>query len=319
MNRNTVVILIVIAALFVIPALIAAIIGAAVLISREGGVFPDRNIALIRVEGVITSGRGSRSMFGGGSAGSERIIGILEEFRKDKSVKSGVIRINSPGGTPAGAQEVYREIMRVRRDGKKITVSMGDVAASGGYYIASAADTIFADSATITGSIGVIMETSDIHDLLNRVGVKLETIKSGKYKDVGSYSRAMTPDERALLQSVLDDVYDQFVTDVAAGRRKVLTESDVRKLADGRIFTGRQALKLKLVDRIGSLEDALRSAADDAGIKGDFQVTEYERERGVLEALFGPMETDLSSARRWAGLSEFAAKLLRAKGTMEVR
>jgi len=320
MSRNTTVILILIAVLFIVPAVIAAIVGLAVLLSREGGFIPEKRVALIRVEGIITSGRGSGGLFGDGGAGAERIIDTLEAFRKDKGVKAGVIRINSPGGSPAGSQEVYREIIRLRREGKKITVSMGDVAASGAYYIASSADRIFANPATITGSIGVIMETSDIHDLLGRVGIKLDTIKSGKYKDIGSYSRPMTPAERALLQGLSDDIYDQFVSDVSEGRKKVLTKEQVRGLADGRVYTGRQALKLKLVDELGSLEQSLKSAARDAGIKGEFRVTEYERDRGVFDTLFGASETSLpAGAQRWALLGEFVRKLLRTEQLAEMR
>jgi protease-4 len=164
------------------------------------------------------------------------------------------------------------------------------------------------------------METSDIHDLLGRVGIKLDTIKSGKYKDIGSYSRPMTPAERALLQGLSDDIYDQFVSDVSEGRKKVLTKDQVRGLADGRVYTGRQALKVKLVDELGTLEQALDSAARDAGIKGEFRVTEYERDRGVFDTLFGSSETSLpGGARRWALLGEFVRKLLRAKDLTEIR
>ncbi|MCX6375797.1 MAG: signal peptide peptidase SppA [Armatimonadetes bacterium] len=319
MSRRAVVILVVVILVIVVPALIATVVGLAMLIGRDSSLpFGGDEIAMIRVEGIITSGRGSSGMFGGGTAGAERIVGVLEEFRKDRSVKAAVIRINSPGGSPAGSQEIYREIMRVRRAGKKITVSMGDVGASGAYYIASAADRIFANPATITGSIGVIMETSDIHELLNRVGADLGAIKSGKYKDIGSYSRPMTPDERRILQRLSDDVYDQFVTDVSVGRK--MPKEDILKLADGRVFTGRQALQLKLVDRIGSLEDAMRAAAQDAGISGEFRVTEYERERGLFDVLFGPSEAGASSfIRRTNALSELAERLLRAGPVVEAR
>lgn len=320
MSRRAVIILVVVILVIVVPALIATVVGLTMLMGRDasmpfGG---GGEIAMIRVEGIITSGRGSSGFFGGGTAGAERIVSLLEEFRKDRSVKSAVIRINSPGGSPAGSQEIYREMMRVRRAGKKITVSMGDVGASGAYYIASAADRIFANPATITGSIGVILETSDIHELLNRVGVDLGAIKSGKYKDMGSYSRSMTPDERRILQRLSDDVYDQFVTDVSVGRK--MRKDDVLKLADGRVFTGRQALRLKLVDRIGSLEDAQRAAADDAGITGEFRVTEYERERGLFDVLFGPSEAGASiSFRRGGALAELAERLLRAAPAIEAR
>ena len=320
MSRNTVVILIVIAVLIILPALIAAMVGLAVLVSREGGILPQKEVALIRVEGIITSGRGSSGLFGGGSVGSERVVDTLEAFRKDKRVKAGVIRIDSPGGSPAGSQEIYREIMRVRDGGKKITVSMGDVAASGGYYVASAADKIFADPATITGSIGVIMQTSDIHDLLNRVGIQMGAIKSGKYKDMGSPSRPMTPEERKILQNLSDDVYEQFISDVSIGRRKVMSKDEVRKLADGRVYTGRQALGLKLVDKLGTMEEALEYAARDVGIKGEYDVVEYGRNPGFFETVFGQTQTSLPpGAGRWALLGEMVRGIMRANCPGDIR
>lgn len=307
MDRRNIIILIVILAVIILPLLIAAIVGAAILIAREKP-FLGGDVALIRIEGVITAGRGSMSPFADASAGSETIVDALEEFRKDKSVKSAVIRINSPGGSAAGSQEIYQEIKRCRKDGKKITVSMGDVAASGGYYIASAADRIIADPATITGSIGVIMQTTDMSELLRKIGVNFGTIKSGPHKDMGSISRPLTPEEKALLQSMIDDVYDQFLTDVALGRR--IPKAEVRKLADGRIFTGRQALNNKLVDRLGTLEDAFRSAADDAGIKGDYRVKEYQRPLGLLETLLGSQTRVLFDGN--SALGELARRMLRA-------
>jgi protease-4 len=204
---------------------------------------------------------------------------------------------------------VYEEIMRVRSEGKKVTVSMGDVAASGGYYIASAADRIYANPATLTGSIGVIMETADFHKLLGNVGVDFNTIKSGKHKDMGSFSRSMTPDERQILQGLINDVYDQFLTDVSKGRK--LPKEDVRKLADGRVYTGRQAVKLKLVDKVGSLEDALSAAAKDAGIKGKFGIKKYEQKPGLLDVLTGPMDTRFQGRIGQSdSLAELAARLL---------
>ncbi|HUV05280.1 MAG TPA: signal peptide peptidase SppA [Armatimonadota bacterium] len=307
MNRRTTVIVILVVALVVLFIIVAAI-SVAVVVARvrpiTGG-----DVALIRVEGVITSGRGSVGVLGDGTAGAERIVKLLERFRKDRSVKSLVLRINSRGGSAAGSQEIYREVMRVRRDGKKVTVSMGDVAASGGYYIASAADRIYADPATLTGSIGVIMETADIHELLGRFGIGMNTIKSGKLKDIGSMSRAMTPEERKILQTLIDDVFDQFVSDVSIGRK--LPRQYVVKLADGRVYTGKQAVRLRLVDRTGGLEDALRHAAREAGIRGEFSVVEYERYPGLLDLLFGGPESKLAEwPKRSGALGDLAERLL---------
>lgn len=318
MSRKQVVILIVVIAIIAFLGLFALMIGIGTAIVRPGGHIYGKRVALIRVEGVITGGRGSSGFFGDGGAGSEHIVKLLEKFRKDDSTQSLVLRINSPGGSPAGSQEVYQEIIRTRKDGKHVLVSMGDVAASGGYYIASASDKIYADPATLTGSIGVIMETADIHALLNRVGVNLGAIKSGKYKDIGSPSRPMTPEERKLLQGIIDDTYDQFVTDVSTARK--LPKPYVLGLADGRVFTGRQALKLKLVDNIGSLEDTFKAAAADAGIKGSYSVVEYEERRGFFDALFGDSSESLPSwLRQSAGLREFAQKLLKSDSHLEMR
>jgi protease-4 len=194
---------------------------------------------------------------------------------------------------------------------------MGDVAASGGYYIASAADRIYADPATLTGSIGVIMETTELYELFNKIGVDMVTIKSGKHKDIGSPARPMTPEERQILQSVINDVFDQFVTDVSKGRK--LPKAKVLKLADGRIYTGRQAVNLGLVDRTGSLEDALRAAARDAGIKGEFSIVEYERPPSLLDLMVGPTDTSVPEwLRHRALLGEFARSLLRVGSDIHV-
>lgn len=306
MQRKHVIIIVVAAVLMLGLLIIAAV--AAVWIGVTGTGLGDK-VALVHVEGVITSGRGSGGLLGDGSAGSEYIVGLLERARKDDSVKSLVVRINSPGGSAAGSQEIYREISKVRRSGKKVTVSMGDVAASGGYYIASAADRIYAGPATLTGSIGVIMGTADVHELLGKLGIDLGSIKSGKYKDMGTFTRPMTPDEQRIAKDLIGDVFDQFVTDVGKGRK--LDKNEVRKLADGRVYTGRQALKLRLVDRLGGLQDALRAAADDAGIKGEFGVVEYDR-GGLFDLLFGRSASSLSGfGRERSALVEFARGLLR--------
>ncbi len=311
MNRNTVVILVLVCVFIVIPALLAGVAGVVMLLRDGGSPFSlsKNEVALFRIEGVITSDRGSSGFMGGSSAGAERIVDELESFRKDKSLKSAVIRINSPGGSAAGSQEIYQEIQKVRREGKKVTISMGDVAASGGYYVAAAADRILADQATLTGSIGVILSTSDMHELYDKIGVKMGAVKTGPYKDIGSSSRPMTNEEKQILQVLVNDVYDQFIVDVSHGRK--IPAADVRKMADGRVFTGRQAVKLKLVDKIGSLQDALKAAAGDAGIMGDFDVVEYGRDKGVFDMLVGDSQASLPEwLKRMDALSRLAQTLL---------
>ncbi|MEC4677125.1 MAG: signal peptide peptidase SppA [Nitrospirota bacterium] len=226
-------------------------------------------IALIRVEGVILDSR--------------KIVKTLRRYGKNPDIKGILIRIDSPGGGVAASQEIYDELIEIQREGlKKVVSSMGTVAASGGYYIASATDLIVANPGTLTGSIGVIMELTNIEGLLNKIGVEGITIKSGKNKDVGSPFRKMKKEERALLQNVLDDVHSQFIEAVAEGRSLHIDE--VRRLADGRIFTGRQAQEVGLVDELGSLQWAIQRSAELAGIEGKPQIIEAN-EKTVLSEL----------------------------------
>lgn len=194
------------------------------------------------------------------------VIHELDEFSKDNSIRAIIVRINSPGGGVAAAQEIYDTLVRIRKK-KVVVVSMGTVAASGGYYIACGANKIVAEPGTITGSIGVIMEFFDVGNLLKWAKVKSEVVKSGKFKDIGSPFRAMKPDEKEYLQSVIDDVLIQFKTVVSENRH--IPMSKVNKIADGRIFAGDQALKLGLVDELGGLHTAKELAAKLSGIKGE--------------------------------------------------
>ena len=230
----------------------------------------DDRIGLIRVEGVILD--------------SQTTIGELKRFSENPSVKAIVIRIDSPGGGVVPSQEIHDAVKRVRsKNNKAVIASMGSVAASGGYYIAAATDRIVANPGTLTGSIGVIMETANVEGLLQKIGVEGIVIKSGKYKDVGSPLRKMSADERGLLQAVMDDVHKQFIEAVAEGRSLELRAAQV--LADGRIFTGRQAKEAKLVDELGDLEDAIQLAAEVVGIEGEPKVIEPRRRFSLREIL----------------------------------
>lgn len=238
--------------------------------------FPDLDlstedrVALVRVEGVILD--------------SQATVGELKRFGENPSVKAIVLRIDSPGGGVVPSQEIYDAVRRVRnKSNKAVVASMGTVAASGGYYIAAATDRIIANPGTLTGSIGVIMELANVEGLLKKIGVEGVVVKSGRFKDVGSPLRKMGDDERRLLQSVMDDVHRQFIEAVAEGR--ALEVSDVQALADGRIFTGRQAKDAKLVDELGNLEDAIQLAADLAGIEGEPKVVEPRRRFSIRELL----------------------------------
>ena len=227
--------------------------------SARGG-----QVGLIYVEGPISGGRSQ----GGGLASSRGMDYVLDHLRQARltpSVEAVVLRVNSPGGTASATQEIYSEILKLREEGKVVVVSMSDMAASGGYYIAAAADHIMANPGTTTGSIGVILQHTNLEELFENIGVEFETIKSGEHKDLGDISRAMTAEEREILQSFSQDVYEQFVEAVASGRN--MSKEQVLEMADGRIFTGRQALELGLVDELGNLYDAVDRAAELSGIE----------------------------------------------------
>ncbi len=227
-------------------------------------------VAVIEIRGVIID--------------PQPVVEKLAKLRKNDHIKAIVMRIDSPGGAVGPAQEIYSEVKKVRLE-KKVLASMGSVAASGGYYIACAADTIMANPGTITGSIGVIVESLNVEELLRKVGLRAMVIKSGRLKDLGSPVRQMTPEERKVLQSVLDNVHEQFIRAVAEGRKMPVAK--VRSLADGRIFSGDQAKSLGLVDGLGSLQDTIAKAGEMAGIKGEPEVVYFEKKKfSLLDLLF---------------------------------
>jgi protease-4 len=214
---------------------------------------------------------------------SKDIVRQISKYRRDDDIKAILLRIDSPGGAVAPSQEIYDEVLRVRADNKKIYASMGSLAASGGYYIAVAADRVFANPGTLTGSIGVIMAFGNAEKLMEKIGLEPQVVKSGKYKDVGSPARKMTPEERIYLQRVVDDVHQQFIDAVAQGRN--ITPKEARKLADGRVFTGRQALKLKMVDEMGGLEDVIVKLGEAVNIEGRPKVVWEEPPKGFMDWL----------------------------------
>ncbi len=247
-------------------------------------------IGVIYIEGIITGDRNQSGLLGD-PGGAPSILRQLKQAREDNAVKAVLIRVNSPGGSAAASQEIGYEIDKIRKNGKKVVVSMGDVAASGGYWIASRADKVIADPATMTGSIGVIMETMNMQELFNKVGISPQTIKSGPYKDIGSLNRPLTPAERDILQDMVNDIYQQFVDVVAEGRK--MDRSKVLQLADGRIYTGRQAKKLGLVDELGNFYDAVALTAKLAGIEGEPEIYEFGP-KSPFERLFGEIRSILS-------------------------
>ncbi|MDE2484611.1 MAG: signal peptide peptidase SppA [candidate division NC10 bacterium] len=229
--------------------------------------FGGSKVALIAVEGVILD--------------SKEVIEQLDKHRTNPSVKAIVLRINSPGGGVAPSQEIYEEILKTRKTDKKpVVASMGSVAASGGYYIASATDLIVANPGSITGSIGVLLQIPNISGLMQKIGVKSVVVKSGAHKDLASPTREMTDAERQILQGMLDDVHNQFIDVVAKGRQ--IDRKKVEAMADGRIFSGREAQSFGLVDQLGNLQDAIERAGAMAGIPGKPTVIQERKRRLFL-------------------------------------
>lgn len=229
-------------------------------------------VAVIEVTGMIVD--------------AANTIEELKDYSKDASVKAIVLRINSPGGAVAPAQEIYDEILKVKEK-KKVVASMGAVAASGGYYIAAPADRIVANAGTLTGSIGVIMELPNVSGLMEKIGIQTQVIKSGRHKDLASVFKELTPKEREILQAVLDDVHNQFIEAVSTARG--MKFEDIKELADGRIFTGRKALELGLIDELGNMEDAIMVAGRLSGIKGEPEVVTRKEKFSVFDLLRGQL------------------------------
>ncbi len=246
-------------------------------------------IGMLYITGVIHSGQsGAGGFMSNASSGSDTIVRILRKASRNKKIKALVIRINSPGGSAAGSQEIYNEIMRIRNKEKKLVVaSFGDVTASGGYYVASACNVIYSNPATLTGSIGVIMSYMQWGDLMEKLGINAVVMTSGEHKDMGSPYRNLTPEERKMFDDMLGNIHEQFIADVAKGRGMDIDE--LRKIADGRVMTGEQALGANLVDHIGGLQDAVLFAAEKAGL-GESPQVEYLQKENPFSMLFESLD-----------------------------
>lgn len=244
--------------------------------ARSKKVSGDR-IALLYAEGMILGDRPQDSLFAAsGSVSSIDMVQKLEEARKDDGILAVVIRVNSPGGSASASQEIYDAIVKCVAE-KPVYISMGDICASGGYYISAPATKVWAAPATLTGSIGVIMELPRYDGLLDKIGVEFRTMKAGERKDIGSPLREMTPEEKAILEALLLTTHDQFIKAVADGRQN-LSEEEVRQIADGTIWTGESAKAAGLVDELGGLQDVLVYAATQAGLDPeDFVVDELTK------------------------------------------
>lgn len=263
------------------------------------GAFKGEKISVIKLDGIISDTAGSS--FFRDLTSSSSVLDLIVKAAKDQNVKAIVIRINSPGGTVAASQELYKAVINARKK-KPVVITMGDVAASGGYYISSAADVIFANPGTLTGSIGVITSYLNFYDLLNKIGVKGVVIKSGDYKDIGNPARPMTPEERKILQSLLDDTYDQFLSDVSKGRS--IQKSTLAKIAQGLIYTGKQAKKVGLVDYLGDYNQAIKYTQKLAKQrfpylarkygKKDMPIEETWKGGSIFDVLIGSIERNIN-------------------------
>jgi len=231
--------------------------------------FSFKKIGLVQINDVIMS--------------SDNYIDQLREFREDPNIVGVLLRIDSPGGASVPSQEIFAEVMKFRAVNKPVIVSVGNMAASGGYYIASAASRIFANQSSITGSIGVIFKYPQYYKLLDKIGVSMQVFKAGALKDVGSPDREPTAQDRALIQSIISDIHEQFIHDVAHARG--MKVDSLRLIADGRIMTGMQAVKYKIVDTIGTYEDAMAYIKSTTGVPQKSAVVEKKKRESFLKSL----------------------------------
>jgi protease IV len=239
-------------------------------------------IALVQLQGVITS--------------SDAVVRQLKKHREDKSIKAILLRIDSPGGGVVASQEMYEEVKKTRDSGKPVVASMGSLAASGGYYVACGASRTVANRGTLTGSIGVISEFLQLQEAMDKLGVSVKTIKSGKLKDAGSPTKKMTDEDQKYFQVLMDDVHGQFIRVVEKERK--LSHEQVMTLADGRVFTGTKAAELGLVDTLGTLEDAIAITAQLAGIKGEPAIVRERKRQSFWETMFGDVAESISAVKQ---------------------
>lgn len=236
----------------------------------EKGLVVSDGIGVVEITGVIKDGKEE--------------LRQLYEFGKNNKIKAIIIRIDTPGGAVGPSQEIYNEILKIKKK-KPVVASIGTIGASGGYYIASGASKIIANPGSITGSIGVIMQFMSFENLLGKIGIKGNVIKSGEFKDAGSPFRDMTKEEKALMQGLLDDVHNQFIDAVSKGRN--LNRQEVERIADGRIITGKQAKDFKLVDELGNFNDAVEIAKNLSGIKGEPKLVYGRKKKSMFFDLLG--------------------------------
>jgi protease-4 len=257
-------------------------------VSRDEGLFVRDKIAVIEVDGIIMNARDG--LFGGGDNPVSLFVEKLDKARRDRDVKAVVLRLNSPGGTVGASEAMYHVLMKFRREtGKPVVACMMDLAASGAYYLACGCDGIMAQPSTVTGSIGTIMQTMSFEGTMAKLGIRAETIKSGELKDIASPLHDMSEEERAVLQGIIMEFYEQFTTVVDRGRVG-LDMQQVRALADGRIFTGVKAAEAGLVDKLGYPSDAVAWAKQKAGVE-KARVVIYHRPIGYKPNIYAASES----------------------------
>ncbi|MBI5643178.1 MAG: signal peptide peptidase SppA [Deltaproteobacteria bacterium] len=285
---------------FILLILLTVFLGGCVIISLPGvepltekvvGGKGDDKVLLIDISGIITDADANGGIFKSKQSLTARIKEELDNASEDKAIKAIVLRIDTPGGSVTTCDIVTHEILRFKKKrNTPVIAQFMDVAASGGYYIASAAaDRIIAHPTTVTGSIGVVAFSMNASGLLDKIGIANQTIKSGDKKDIGSPLRPMTEEERRILQGIIDDMYERFLDVIIEGRKAFFTKDELRKIADGRVFTAQQAVKLKLIDSIGYLDDAIDAAKEKAGIKEATIVT-YSSPRSYKNNIYSSLE-----------------------------
>ena len=293
MGRRLTIVAVTVLVWLAVAGLFVLVVGGARSEGAGGSALFGPRVAIVELEGIITD--------------VDDVVRDLKSHRENPAVRAVVMRINSPGGVVGPTQELHDPILRVRQAGKPVVASLGAVAASGGYYAAVACDQIYANPGTLTGSIGVIMQLANVEQLMKKVGVDYIVVKAGAYKDIGNMGRPMTPEERRVLQALLDDIHAQFIGAVAAGRK--LEREDVARFADGRVFSGTQAKALKMVDALGGLEDAVAAAAKLAGIPSPPSVIQPKRHFSIFDLLRNQFGGSAASALLRPGLPAFKTPL----------
>ena len=293
MGRRLTIVAVTVLVWLAVAGLFVLVVGGARSEGAGGSALFGPRVSIVELEGIITD--------------VDDVVRDLKSHRENPAVRAVVMRINSPGGVVGPTQELHDAILRVRQAGKPVVASLGAVAASGGYYAAVACDQIYANPGTLTGSIGVIMQLANVEQLMKKVGVDYIVVKAGAYKDIGNMGRPMTPEERRVLQALLDDIHAQFIGAVAAGRK--LEREDVARFADGRVFSGTQAKALKMVDALGGLEDAVAAAAKLAGIPSPPSVIQPKRHFSIFDLLRNQFGGSAASALLRPGLPAFKTPL----------